>query len=163
MLVGKALNRRGQPQYLANIALKTNVKVGGINSTIEEPLFKNGSWMLIGGDTTHPSPSQLRMNPPPPSYSGLVATWDRGCTAYTAIASAQAAKEQLIMDSGFMMKELLARYMERNHGSMPDSIIYYRDGLSEGQFNQVIACEAEPLRGEYIPTRSYWGSTAAVT
>ncbi|KAH0533824.1 hypothetical protein GP486_008965 [Trichoglossum hirsutum] len=29
---------------------------------------------------------------------------------------------------------------------MPDSIIYYHDGLSEGEFNQVMASEAEPLR-----------------
>ncbi|KAI9821210.1 MAG: hypothetical protein M1827_003944 [Pycnora praestabilis] len=146
MLVEKAVLGRGQPQYLANICLKVNVKLGGINSTIQEPMLCRQRWMMMGGDTSHPTPSQLRLNPPPPSFSALSASWDRNCTAYTSIASAQFAKEQLISDFTEMARELIKRYKTKNKEAVPEAILYYRDGLSEGEFVQILANEAEPLR-----------------
>lgn len=148
MLVEKALSGRGQLQYIANIGLKANVKLGGINSIVTDPLFRNSRWMLIGGDTSHPSPAQLRMNPPPPTFSALTATWDNTCTAYTAVASAQLGKDQMITDFAILFKELLKRYKDKNNGKTPESILYYRDGLSESQFAAIMAQEAEPLKGE---------------
>ncbi|KAI9841958.1 MAG: hypothetical protein M1837_000278 [Sclerophora amabilis] len=145
MLVEKALSPRGQPQYIANIGLKVNVKLGGVNSIIQEPLLQR-SWMMLGGDTSHPSPAQLRMNPPPPTFSALSASWNTSCTAYSSVASAQFAKEQLITDFEAMAKELLGRFQEKNKGKAPDSILYFRDGLSEGEFSQILASEAEPLK-----------------
>ncbi|KAI9714677.1 MAG: hypothetical protein M1812_006342 [Candelaria pacifica] len=147
MLVEKAIhNARGQLQYLANIGLKVNVKLGGVNSTVHIPLFQQQRYMLMGGDVSHPSPAQLRMNPPPPSFSALTGSWDRDCTAYTAVTSAQFAKEQLISDFDKMAEELLSRYREKNNETMPQSIIYYRDGLSESEFPQILASEGEPLK-----------------
>lgn len=148
MLVEKALSAKGQAQYIANIGLKANVKLGGINSIVPEPLFRNSRWMLVGGDTSHPSPAQLRMNPPPPTFSALTATWDKSCTAYSSVASAQLSKDQMITDFPILFDELLKRYKERNDGNTPESILYYRDGLSESQFAAIMAQEVEPLKGE---------------
>ena len=148
MLVDKAMNQRGQQQYLGNIGLKVNVKLGGLNSKIIEPAFKARRFMIMGGDTSHPSPSQMRMNPPPPAYTALTASWDKDCTQYTSVVSAQAATNQLIDDFVAMVKELVKRYREKNQGAIPDSIIYYRDGLSEGQFQQIIETEGKPLKSE---------------
>lgn len=149
MLFDKALNQRGQPQYLSNIALKVNVKLGGINSTVIEPTFRQRRWMMMGGDSSHPSPSQMRMNPPPPAFTALCASWDKDCTAYTSVVNAQSATEQLIQDFGTMVHELMKRYQERNNGAVPESILYYRDGLSEGQFAQIVNMEAKPLKGKF--------------
>ncbi|KAI9783161.1 MAG: hypothetical protein M1816_001483 [Peltula sp. TS41687] len=146
MLVEKAMNKRGQVQYIANIGLKANVKLGGMNSVVEDPLLRNSRWMLLGGDTSHPSPAQLRMNPPPPTFSALTATWDNTCTAYTAVASAQLGKDQMITDFALQFEELLKRYKEKNNGSTPNSILYYRDGLSESQFAAIMAQEVGPLK-----------------
>ena len=146
MIVEKAMSGKGQLQYLANIALKVNVKLGGINSSVMEPFFRKSRWMLLGGDTSHPSPSQLRMNPPPPTFTALSATWDSSCTAYTSVASAQLSKDQIITDFGTMIKELLERYKKQNGGNSPESILYYRDGLSESQFTAIMAEEVEPLK-----------------
>ncbi|KAI9836342.1 MAG: hypothetical protein M1838_005079 [Thelocarpon superellum] len=145
MLVEKAMKQRGQTQYLANVGLKVNVKLGGANHRIDEPFFRKGC-MILGGDTSHPSPAQLRLNPLPPSFSALTATWDGACVAYTAVASAQDGKEQLILDFQEMVKELIRRYSAKNGGKLPESIIYYRDGLSESQFGQILAAEAKPLK-----------------
>lgn len=49
MLVEKSVLGRGKPQYIANIALKVNVKRGGINSVVPEPLFQRARVQVIGG------------------------------------------------------------------------------------------------------------------
>jgi eukaryotic translation initiation factor 2C len=149
MLVEKSLQGRSTQQYLANIGLKVNAKLGGVNSIIREPLFEKSRWMMMGGDTSHPSPGQLRMNPPPPSFAAVCGSYDKYCSKYTAVATAQGGKEQLISGFEDLARELLRRFKEKNNGQMPDSIMYYRDGLSEGEFNQIMAVEAEPLRGKF--------------
>ncbi len=49
MLRDKCFSSGGQMQYIANIALKVNVKLGGVNSTVSEPLFRKNRWMMVGG------------------------------------------------------------------------------------------------------------------
>jgi eukaryotic translation initiation factor 2C len=117
MLQEKALSGRGSAQYLANIAMKVNVKLGGTNCFAEEPLFQGSRCMLLGGDISHAAPGALRSVNPPPSTAALVATWDRECTAYTAVASVQESLLGYIQNAKPMMAELLKRYAEKNKGS----------------------------------------------
>ena len=145
MIVEKALKDRGQMQYLGNIALKVNCKLGGTNSKIEEPLFRRSRFMMLGGDSSHPSPGELRKMPPPPSYCALVATYDQACVAYTAIATAQPATVELIGTFKPMVTELLKRYYKRND-NLPESIIYWRDGISESQVPAFLEAEVKDLR-----------------
>ena len=149
MLVDKALNERGQQQYLGNIGLKVNAKLGGLNHTVQEPVFQRRRWMMMGGDTSHPSPAQMRMNPPPPAFTSIVASWDKACTQYTSVSNAQGAKEQLIEGVSVMFNEHFARYQEKNGGALPESVIYYRDGLSEGQFQQIMDSEGRALKSRF--------------
>jgi len=57
--VGKIRKEKGQPQYFANVALKVNMKMGGINHKLE-PDGNIGRWltsvptMVVGMDVTHP-------------------------------------------------------------------------------------------------------------
>lgn len=147
MQVEKAFGR-GQPQYIANITLKVNAKLGGLNSRISEPLFQdqNRRWMMMGADVTHPSPIQRRMNPPPPSFTAITASYDQYCGLYSSITSAQGANEELISDVNVMSKELLERFKVKQNGKLPESILYWRDGVSESQFEQVLAVEVAALK-----------------
>ncbi|KAG9089375.1 hypothetical protein FRC06_001577, partial [Ceratobasidium sp. 370] len=60
--------KNGQPQYNANVALKFNAKLGGVNHMIN-PQDQVMAWirteptMLIGSDVTHPSPGSARGTP----------------------------------------------------------------------------------------------------
>lgn len=145
MLVEKALGR-GQPQYIANIALKVNAKRGGVNSRIAEPLLQKRRWMMMGGDVTHPSPAQLRQNPPPPSFTAISGSYDQDCCLFSSVTSAQGAREELIADLTIMTKELIERFSSKQAGHLPDSIIYWRDGVSESQFDQVLTVEVAALK-----------------
>ena len=119
MLQEKALTGRGTAQYLANIAMKVNVKLGGTNCMLDEPLFRSGRFMLIGGDISHASASALRATAPPPSCAALVGTWDRDCASYTAVAAMQESTLAKIAAIKPMFAELLARYVEKNDGGRP--------------------------------------------
>lgn len=124
---------RGQPQYIANVALKVNVKLGGINSIVHEDRFKERRFMILSADTSHPSPADLRKTPPPPAIASLVASFDPSCVQYTAIAAAQTPTDQMIVDIEPMVEKLLLRYQSKNNGLLPQSILFVRDGLSESQ------------------------------
>jgi hypothetical protein len=61
--VGKIRKEKGQPQYFANVALKVNMKNGGVNHKLDE---NTGKWlsseptMVVGMDVTHPGPGSAR-------------------------------------------------------------------------------------------------------
>lgn len=86
------------------------------------------------------------MNPPPPSFTAISASIDRDCTAYTGVASAQRGMEELISDITPMMQEVLNRYRAKHDGKLPESIIYWRDGVSEGEFRKILDVELSALK-----------------
>lgn len=148
MIVEKALRDKGQMQYLGNIGLKVNCKLGGVNSSIEEPLFRRSKFMILGGDSSHPSPGELKKMPPPPSYCALVGSYDSNCVAYSGVATSQPATVELIGTFGPMVTELMKRFYNRNK-FLPDSVIYWRDGIAESQVTQFLNSEVRDLRSKF--------------
>lgn len=57
----------------------------------------------------------------------------------------QSAAANVIVHAGHQFKELLIRYKKENH-CMPERIIYYRDGVSEGEFEAILDKEGRELR-----------------
>ncbi|CAK9164364.1 unnamed protein product [Ilex paraguariensis] len=148
-------------QYLANVALKINVKVGGRNTVLVDalsrriPLVSDRPTIIFGADVTHPHPGEDSS----PSIAAVVASQDwPEVTKYAGLVSAQAHRQELIQDlfktwqdpvrgtvTGGMIKELLISF-RRATGQKPQRIIFYRDGVSEGQFYQVLLYELDAIR-----------------
>ncbi|GMH17535.1 hypothetical protein Nepgr_019376 [Nepenthes gracilis] len=148
-------------QYLANVALKINVKVGGRNTVLVDalsrriPLVSDRPTIIFGADVTHPHPGEDSS----PSIAAVVASQDwPEVTKYAGLVCAQAHRQELIQDlfktwqdplrgavSGGMIKELLISF-RRSTGHKPQRIIFYRDGVSEGQFYQVLLYELDAIR-----------------
>ncbi|KAI0529001.1 hypothetical protein KFK09_001546 [Dendrobium nobile] len=139
--------------YLANVALKINVKVGGTNTELGDnlskflPVVENKPTIIFGADVTHPQPGDVSS----PSIAAVVASQDwPNITKYAARVCAQAHRKELIenlqIGSGGMIKELIQSFYKAT-GRKPERIIFYRDGVSEGQFLQV-------LEHEYIAIRN---------
>ncbi|XP_051123285.1 protein argonaute 1 [Andrographis paniculata] len=148
-------------QYLANVALKINVKVGGRNTVLVDalsrriPLVSDMPTIIFGADVTHPHPGEDSS----PSIAAVVASQDwPEITKYTGLVSAQAHRQELIQDlykcwqdpargtvHAGMIKELLISF-RRSTGQKPMRIIFYRDGVSEGQFYQVLLYELDAIR-----------------
>uniref|UniRef100_A0A1J3CP72 Protein argonaute 1 n=1 Tax=Noccaea caerulescens TaxID=107243 RepID=A0A1J3CP72_NOCCA len=148
-------------QYMANVALKINVKVGGRNTVLVDalsrriPLVSDRPTIIFGADVTHPHPGEDSS----PSIAAVVASQDwPEITKYAGLVCAQAHRQELIQDlfkewkdpqkgvvTGGMIKELLIAF-RRSTGHKPLRIIFYRDGVSEGQFYQVLLYELDAIR-----------------
>ncbi|KAH9700180.1 protein argonaute 5 [Citrus sinensis] len=148
-------------QYFENVALKINVKVGGRNTVLVDavqkriPLVTDRPTIIFGADVTHPQPGEDSS----PSIAAVVASMDwPEVTKYRGLVSAQAHHEEIIQDlykstqdpqrglvHGGMIRELLIAF-RRSTNFKPHRIIFYRDGVSEGQFSQVLLHEMNAIR-----------------
>ncbi|XP_062026356.1 protein argonaute 1B-like [Rosa rugosa] len=157
----KHVFKNNKQQYLANVTLKINVKVGGRNTVLVDalsrriPLVSDRPTIIFGADVTHPHPGEDSS----PSIAAVVASQDwPEVTKYAGLVSAQTHRQELIQDlfktwqdpakgtmSGGMIKELLISF-RRSTGQKPQRIIFYRDGVSEGQFYQVLLYELDAIR-----------------
>jgi eukaryotic translation initiation factor 2C len=88
-------------QYLANVALKINVKVGGRNTVLVDalsrriPLVSDIPTIIFGADVTHPHPGEDTS----PSIAAVVASQDwPEVTKYAGLVCAQAHRQELIQD-----------------------------------------------------------------
>ncbi|KAI0248543.1 Piwi-domain-containing protein [Lactifluus subvellereus] len=136
LLLEKALIERGQDQYLSNVALKVNTKLGGINHRIGGDAL---SWLireptiLVGIDVTHPGSSSV---PGTPSIAGVVASVDKDFVQFPASLRLQKSKQEGIAELADMMIERLQAFRKRS-GLLPKRMIIFRDGVSEGQYDKV--------------------------
>ncbi|KAH7511864.1 hypothetical protein FEM48_Zijuj12G0027900 [Ziziphus jujuba var. spinosa] len=120
-------------QYLANVSLKINVKMGGRNTVLLDALRSRIPLVVASQD------------------------WPE-VTKYAGLVSAQPHREELIQDlfktwkdpqrgtvTGGMVRELLLSFKKAT-GQKPLRIIFYRDGVSEGQFYQILLYELDAIR-----------------
>ncbi|CAN4092874.1 unnamed protein product [Withania somnifera] len=148
-------------QYLANVSLKINVKMGGRNTVLLDaiscriPLVSDIPTIIFGADVTHPENGEDTS----PSIAAVVASQDwPEVTKYAGLVCAQAHRQELIQDlyktwhdsargtvSGGMIRDLLISFRKAT-GQKPQRIIFYRDGVSEGQFYQVLLFELDAIR-----------------
>ncbi|GMP77181.1 hypothetical protein CsSME_00033543 [Camellia sinensis var. sinensis] len=148
-------------QYLANVSLKINVKMGGRNTVLLDaiscriPLVSDIPTIIFGADVTHPENGEDSS----PSIAAVVASQDwPEVTKYAGLVCAQAHRQELIQDlyktwhdpvrgtvSGGMIRDLLVAFRKAT-GQKPLRIIFYRDGVSEGQFYQVLLYELDAIR-----------------
>ncbi|WVZ60115.1 LOW QUALITY PROTEIN: hypothetical protein U9M48_010176 [Paspalum notatum var. saurae] len=148
--------QKGGQQYLRNLALKINVKVGGRNTVLEDALHRrihlltDLPTMVFGADVTHPSPGEDAS----PSIAAVVASMDwPEVSKYRCLVSSQGHREEIITDlftqgstKRTCSRELLVSFYRTNGSRKPARIIFYRDGVSEGQFNQVLLYEVDAIR-----------------
>ncbi len=92
---GKIRKERGQLQYYANVALKVNMKLGGMNHSVDDPSLsklRQPPTMLVGMDVTHPGPSTVKGTP---SIAAVVASADLRFSQYPASMRIQETKKEV--------------------------------------------------------------------
>ncbi|XP_078383843.1 protein argonaute-2-like isoform X2 [Oculina patagonica] len=142
--------QQAKPQLCSNISLKINAKLGGVNyvidPSIKSPVFREPV-IIFGADVTQPSPIENEI----PSIAAVVASMDANATKYCARVRAQrheklGGAQEIINDLATMVKELLIEFYKANRRRKPSRIIFYRDGVSEGQFDQVLVHEVRAVQ-----------------
>jgi eukaryotic translation initiation factor 2C len=136
----KFSKEKGQMQYFANVAMKFNQKLGGVNHTVElkkmAPL--DAQTILFGIDVTHPSPGSAVTAP---SIAGVVASVDSLFSQYPASMRTQRGRQEMVEELEEMIVERLKLWQKRNQNKLPTKVIVYRDGVSEGQYRIVLESE----------------------
>ncbi|KAK3329622.1 Piwi domain-containing protein [Apodospora peruviana] len=138
-------------QYIDNVLLKVNSKLGGDNQhvtfasqSLRETQGKTPKTMIVGLDVTHPSPGSADNAP---SVAGMVASVDQHLQQWRATMEYQdKGKQEIAYEDCIhsLFKPHPTRWKD-NHKEYPQNIIGYRDGVSEGQYNQVINQECAYL------------------
>ncbi|EIW85395.1 Piwi-domain-containing protein [Coniophora puteana RWD-64-598 SS2] len=137
---GKKMNN----QYCNNLALKINGKMDGINSIPQDRCMKEFAslpTMVIGGDVSHPGPGDNSR----PSIAALVASYDENACRYVADIRPQRSRVEIIQEMEAMTIKMLDNFVQKN-GIPPKRIVYYRDGVSEGELPTVGDHEKEAIR-----------------
>uniref|UniRef100_A0A0A9D7U4 AGO901 n=1 Tax=Arundo donax TaxID=35708 RepID=A0A0A9D7U4_ARUDO len=151
-------------QFLANLALKINVKLGGCNVGLynslpcqiprifsdEEPV------MFMGADVTHPHP----LDDLSPSVVAVVASMNwPSANKYISRMRSQTHRKEIIECLDVMTGELLEEFL-KEVGKLPRRIIFFRDGVSETQFYKVLK---EELHAVHMACSRYPGYKPSIT
>ncbi|KAG5636873.1 hypothetical protein H0H81_006534 [Sphagnurus paluster] len=162
----KIRKEKGQLQYYANVALKVNMKMGGVNHSLDQNSMNwlsQAPTMLVGIDVTHPGPGSVKGTP---SVAAVVASVDAQFAQYPASMEIQETKKEVCIRASCIQVSMLTRSMQMvtnlakmmherltlfklRSKRLPERILVYRDGVSEGQFLAVIQQEMPEMKAAF--------------
>ncbi|KAI9363887.1 Piwi domain-containing protein [Zopfochytrium polystomum] len=136
-----------KPGVTVNLALKINAKLGGLNAVVEPSKHLNVlgrpiPTMIMGADVTHPPPGADGGV----SIAAVVGSMDAKFAEYRAAIRVQPPRLEIIGGLNDVAMELLQQFQQRAKGRLPERVIFYRDGVSEGQFGEVALREVSALK-----------------
>ena len=148
--------RRPNKQYCANLCLKINLKLGGANLSLGKQLgfVTARPTMVMGADVTHPGIGEMDK----PSIAAVVASYDIKMARYAAAIRVQGTRVEIIQDLASMTHEHLESFLAANR-RLPERILFYRDGVSEGQYAQVLNEEVKSLKAGCASFREGYAPT----
>ena len=186
VLLQRTISGRGpgqppNPMSINQILLKINTKMAGINvrsfENYMQVIQRTGNYgdvfqevakqyadifkepfMVFGADVTHPDPGDHGK----PSIAAVIGSLNSTLTRYGAQIRVQRSRQEMIEGMKVMFMNLLRKFREVNRGHTPKKILYYRDGVSEGQFSEVLIAElhamqqaCRELNSEYTPAITF--------
>ncbi|CAO1601400.1 hypothetical protein XANCAGTX0491_005063 [Xanthoria calcicola] len=138
--------RKSDPQTMANVAHKFNLKHHGVNQKLGDAklgFISKGTTMIVGIDVTHPSPGSVATAP---SVAGMVASVDAQLGQWPADLRIQSeARQESVSTLDVMLKTRLDLWFNRNK-QLPQNILVYRDGVADTQYDMVLQEELPLLR-----------------
>ncbi|KAK9852837.1 hypothetical protein WJX84_011569 [Apatococcus fuscideae] len=153
-IAGRPKQGNARAQYCANLAMKINAKLGGRNWSLlrqcEIPSIASEPFMVLGADVSHPT----GFSNSEPSIAAVVGSMDAGIAQYAAQVALQPHRLEVIQDMRTMVKKLVVHFAERlkvrfGRTVWPVRVIVYRDGVSEGQFHEVLKKEVPQIAAAF--------------
>lgn len=127
-------------QYISNVLMKINAKLGG---TTARAVSKSSGLppysMIVGADVSHSSPGSFA-----PSMAAMTVSMDQFGGRYTAACETNGEHVEIISQANIksMLSPLFREWvMTIGQGRVPQNVYYFRDGISEGQFQHVLQQE----------------------
>ncbi|XP_019620701.1 PREDICTED: piwi-like protein 1 isoform X3 [Branchiostoma belcheri] len=132
VIVSRTLNKKQMLMSVATkIALQLNCKLGGELWAVEIPLK---SMMVVGIDCYHDSATKGQ------SIGGVIASMNNSLTRWYSRCTFQHSGQELIDGLKVCLQAALKKFYELN-SNLPDRVIFYRDGVGDGQLGAVVEHE----------------------
>ncbi|KFM66048.1 Protein argonaute-4, partial [Stegodyphus mimosarum] len=138
-------------QITTNVCLKINVKLGGINHVfLQKPQIFSRPIIVFGADAIHWARGYGY-----PSIASVVGSLDPTASRYALTCRLQNNEKegklsQEIIRKPLMqniVKEILEAFSRRYNGKIhPEKILFFRDGVSEGQFTSALEQEVSAIQ-----------------
>lgn len=166
LLKKNLISDRGLSMFCDNVLLKMNAKIGGGNfkalryqdkgsmkrNHMTDPTFINYPHIVLGADVTHPMAGDSN-----PSVAALVGSRDSYMGQFSGAIRNQTGRKEVITELGDMFKEVYSRWYAGFGKRFPAAaIIMFRDGVSEGQFEEVMQIEVAAIRNACLQISSSW-------
>ena len=90
-----------------------------------------------------------------PSVAAVVGSIDKSCAFYRSSIRVQDSGEESLWQLGPQVEELLRAFIKRN-GKGPERLLFYRDGVSEGEFDLTSKTEVNSVLATCEKIRSSW-------
>lgn len=135
-----------QAQYCSNVAMKVNAKLGGYTSKLtNSPNFFPAPTMMIGVDVSHGSFGQTGQMQA--SLAAMTMSMDKDCISYAATCQTNGYRVEVLTKNTIrdVFRPMVLRWCQRNKVS-PVNVFYFRDGVSEGEFQKVLDQEIDEVR-----------------
>ncbi|KAL1459160.1 hypothetical protein WDU94_011167, partial [Cyamophila willieti] len=145
VMVKRTLNSKGAMSVATKVAIQLCCKIGGAPWTVEVPMK---GMMLLGFDVTHDTGLKGA------SYGALVASLDDQLTSYFSAVSPHKSGNELSNDIAMNVTRALQKYKTLN-GAYPKALVMYRDGVGEGQINQVVEHELDQIQRAIYDMKIY--------
>ncbi|KAF2669799.1 Piwi-domain-containing protein [Microthyrium microscopicum] len=154
MMWDKVPKMFGSGQYCSNLALKANVKQYGTRNQIVDDIkgdfpakLKEVHTLILGADVTHPGFGATNAENAK-SIAGLVGTLDKELVRYGG-SCRYYPKAEVIHCLEEMAVERIAAWKKAQNlpaKMKTANIVYFRDGVSASQYQEVLAVEVKALR-----------------
>ncbi|KAI1504062.1 eukaryotic translation initiation factor [Biscogniauxia marginata] len=134
-------------QYMSNVSMKVNAKLGGATCRVAgpnpsaSPFFKVPT-MIIGLDVSHAAAGSSA-----PSMAAMTVSMDRHAAKYAASCEVNGWRVEILdaVTTHKVFTPLLLHWLKTNK-CFPHHVYFFRDGVSEGQFQHVIDREVKEIR-----------------
>ncbi|KAK5746930.1 hypothetical protein LTR17_000561 [Elasticomyces elasticus] len=127
--------------YMGNYAMKLNLRLGNTNHKLPRealyPLLAADprvplDCMLLGADVMHPTNLSIKGTP---SVAAVVGSMDDKFGVYSGQMRLQKGKNEPIEGMKDMTHRLFLEWARKHEKRLPQRILFYRDGVSEGQYD----------------------------
>ncbi|KAF2201527.1 Piwi-domain-containing protein [Delitschia confertaspora ATCC 74209] len=150
--------KTASPQYISNVCMKVNAKLGGVTSwaksvtlhTVTPKQQQNLSTMVIAADVSHPAPGAG--SEAAASYAAITMSCDEKYTRYWAECNTNGNRVEMVTTENIKrhMGGMAKKWMQKiTNGNPPQRVLYIRDGVSEGQYAQVLDYEVEDMKATF--------------
>ncbi|KAJ5594792.1 uncharacterized protein N7459_001000 [Penicillium hispanicum] len=143
-----AMCKSNKPQYHSNVLMKVNAKLGGITNRVIPTSTRSALRpysVIIGADVTHPMLGVWT-----PSLAAMCISNDTYGVSYMGGCQCNGDKVEIIREDNIrdIIRPLLLEWIGTiGRGKFPPKNIYYfRDGVSESEYKNVLAREVSAIR-----------------